>query len=83
MTTLIAVYNSGGCVGRCDARCHEATLPECDCICGGKNHGMGARQAWENTRMMAESWIEKYQQEHNALDLNWEIPARQTVLFNG
>jgi len=81
VTTLISVYNSEGCIGRCDARCHEATQPECDCICGGKNHGMGARQAWENTRVMAEQWIEKYQQEHpfNAGGLSWEIPARQPV----
>ena len=24
MTTLISVYNSEGCVGRCDARCYNA-----------------------------------------------------------
>lgn len=49
MTTLIAVYNSEGCVGRCDARCHGAQEPECDCICGGINHGVGREQALENT----------------------------------
>jgi len=27
VTTLIAVYNSEGCVGRCDARCYEAAEP--------------------------------------------------------
>ena len=79
MTTLIAVYNSDGCVGRCDARCHQATTPECDCICGGKNHGVGRRQAWENTQRLAEEWIENYQKEHNAWELNWEIPARQPL----
>jgi hypothetical protein len=49
MTTLIAVYNSDGCVFRCDARCYEAVDPECDCICGGRNHGVGRARAVENT----------------------------------
>lgn len=51
MTTAIAVYDSDGCVGRCDARCHNATSSECDCICGGRLHGVGAHRAIEeNTR---------------------------------
>lgn len=25
----------------CDARCTNATGPNCDCSCGGKNHGLG------------------------------------------
>lgn len=45
MTTAIAVYNSDGCVGRCDAKCHDATSPDCDCICGGRLHGVGRSQA--------------------------------------
>ena len=34
MATVIKVGN-----GRCDARCHEAKQPDCDCICGGRYHG--------------------------------------------
>ena len=34
MATIIKVGN-----GRCDARCHEAKKPECDCVCGGRYHG--------------------------------------------
>ena len=45
MTTAIAVYNSDGCVGRCDARCHDAESSSCDCICGGRLHGVGAGNA--------------------------------------
>jgi orotate phosphoribosyltransferase len=45
MTTVLAVYDSEGCVGRCDARCHEARTPDCDCICGGRYHGVGAASA--------------------------------------
>ena len=58
MTTLIAVYNSEGRVGRCDARCYEAAEPDCDCICGGRNHGAGREQAIDNTRELAGSWID-------------------------
>ncbi len=63
MTTLIAVYNSSGCVGRCDAKCYNAKTPDCDCICGGKNHGTGLEQAIENTREQVDEWLERYAQE--------------------
>jgi hypothetical protein len=52
MTTVLAVYNSDGCVGRCDAKCHDASTPDCDCICGGRNHGVGHTRAVTNTRAM-------------------------------
>jgi len=45
VATVIAVYTSDGCVGRCDAKCHNATEDECDCICGGRLHGVGADNA--------------------------------------
>jgi hypothetical protein len=48
--TLIAVYNNDGCVGRCDERCYGATHPDCDCVCGGKNHGVGLSKATDNTQ---------------------------------
>ena len=50
MTTLISVHNSNGCLGRCDAKCYNATQPECTCICNGANHGAGLSQATVNTR---------------------------------
>jgi hypothetical protein len=53
MTTVIAVYNSDGCVGRCDANCHNARTAHCTCICGGRLHGAsrGGRSALDkNTR---------------------------------
>jgi hypothetical protein len=64
MTTLIAVYNSEGCVGRCDARCYNAEGDVCTCICGGANHGAGLNKAADNTRDLAESWLEAYGIEH-------------------
>jgi hypothetical protein len=36
-------------VGRCDAKCYDAHEPDCDCICGGRNHGARLVQALENT----------------------------------
>lgn len=46
---MIAVYDSRGCVGRCDATCHAARAgSKCVCICGGRNHGAGLRQALAN-----------------------------------
>jgi len=48
MTTLVAVYNSDGCIGRCDARCYEAKNAKCHCICGGRNHSAGKQRAREN-----------------------------------
>jgi hypothetical protein len=81
MSTLIAVYNSEGCVGRCDAKCYDATEPECDCICGGKNHGAGKQRATDNTRELAEQWIETYSKNHNLPgDAVWSIPAAQLSL---
>ena len=68
MATLIAVYNSEGCQGRCDARCYEAISSECDCICGGRNHGVGLDQAANNTRELADRWIENYKQEKGLAD---------------
>jgi hypothetical protein len=59
MVTLISYQSSGGDQGRCDAKCYDAEWDECDCICGGRNHGAGKQQALDNTRELAESWIEQ------------------------
>ena len=73
MTTLIAAYNSEGCIGRCDARCHKATSPDCECICGGLNHGVGHKQAVENTQRWAETMIQAYTKRHNLENPRFEI----------
>ncbi len=51
MTTLLVVEDSEG-QRRCDARCYNAREPECDCVCGGRNHGVGLRRALANTAEM-------------------------------
>jgi hypothetical protein len=59
MTTMIAVYTGDGCAGRCDASCYHAMGPECTCICGGRNNGIGRQEAIENTRQLGESWLKR------------------------
>lgn len=76
MTTLIAAYNSDGCIGRCDAKCYNATAPECNCICGGRNHGAGLKQAMENTCELADEWMLTYRQLHRDIT-GFAIPARK------
>jgi hypothetical protein len=60
MATLIYASNSDGCTGKCDANCYNATCPECDCVCGGRNHGVGIKQATVNTAELADEMIEEY-----------------------
>jgi hypothetical protein len=82
VTTLIALYTSDGCVGRCDAKCYDAAQPECDCICQGANHGAGKRLAIDNTRAWAETWIDHARQ--NGQDLRRAetgLPVTCTPLF--
>jgi hypothetical protein len=59
MTTLISYQSSGGDQGRCDAKCYLAEEPDCTCICSGRNHGAGKQQAIDNTRELAQGWIDR------------------------
>jgi hypothetical protein len=79
MATLIAVYNSDGCVGRCDAKCYDATLPDCECICGGRNHGAGKKQAIENTQKLAAVWIKDFARKHHLSEFDAVVPALAPV----
>ncbi len=49
MTTIMSFGNSDG-QRRCDARCYNAVPGDCDCICGGRNHGKGVLKAIENNQ---------------------------------
>lgn len=46
---------------KCDAGCYNAEKPECDCICKGKNHGVGLNQAKLYTLMHAHEMIKDYE----------------------
>lgn len=80
MTTLIASYNSEGCTGRCDARCHDAASPDCECICGGINHGAGQKKAMENTQRLAEQMMANWKADHPDTKL-FSVPISQLPLF--
>lgn len=62
--TLIYTGNSQGCTGKCDANCYEATQPECKCVCGGRNHGVGHKKALDNTRKYCDVMIEDWNKSH-------------------
>jgi hypothetical protein len=75
--TLLAVYDSGSCVGRCDAACYNASGPCRGCICGGANHGIGREQAISNTRRDAYLWLDR------AIDANPAILAADIMTGPG
>lgn len=84
MTALITVSNSQGVVGRCDAKCYNATGPDCDCICGGKNHGAGLDIAQENANehclgeRRLEDWARKHGMDPARLKL-FNAPKQQEL----
>lgn len=43
MATIMSWGDSSGTRGRCNARCHNARLPECRCCCGGRFHSSANR----------------------------------------
>jgi hypothetical protein len=71
--TLISVHNSEGCTGRCDARCYDATHPDCDCVCGGSNHGKGEAHAIRNTALHADRWMREYRERTGGGSVRFEI----------
>lgn len=49
---VLTMHSSWGILGSCDARCYNAQSKSCLCICGGKNHGVGRKQAIVNARQI-------------------------------
>jgi hypothetical protein len=83
MTTLITLYSSDRCIGRCDANCYNATKTTCTCICGGLNHGVGLQKARQNTCQSAAKLINTMlesapQPADVRIDLNHLTPTPQT-----
>lgn len=58
MKALLAVCNSEGC-RHCDAKCYNAKQEDCECVCGGRNHGVGKKQAMSNVSAIARVWIKE------------------------
>ena len=60
MPDLISVYDSAGeCIGKCGASCYQAKHPECKCICGGENHGIGFRRAMAQAAEITETIVKR------------------------
>ena len=82
MTTVFSVHNSDGCVGRCDAKCHEAEGDECHCICGGVMHGVGGKIAQDDRKYLTNADI---LENCEKLDVDRPLhvfrPGRQLELF--
>ena len=57
VTTIIKVVDNHGTIGRCDAKCHEAELPDCHCVCGGAFHGVGTEIAVEDRSFLTDDEI--------------------------
>lgn len=85
MATLVSAYDGGVCYGRCDAKCYEASgvgAEECDCVCGGTNHGVGFGQALANTIASAPQWMKRERQTRRSRKLEFDMPLiDQKVLF--
>jgi hypothetical protein len=81
VTTVIAAYTSEGCVGRCDARCHDAESPVCTCICGGRLHGVGSANATRiNTEdLLGQESLEAFAEAHD-LDVSELAVSRRLPL---
>jgi hypothetical protein len=82
MVTLISYQSSGGDQGRCDAKCYAADHPDCDCICGGRNHAAGRQQAVDNTRELAQSWVDQARARgQDITDVQLALQAQHEPLF--
>lgn len=59
MTTIMLVGSSDSREARrCDAKCHAAKKPACDCVCGGRYHGCGnSKVAQEHLQKDSEQGI--------------------------
>jgi hypothetical protein len=64
MSTLMSTGNSSGESGRCDAKCYDAKGGACHCCCGGKNHGVGVKQAVENVTEYCKEMIMEWKKIH-------------------
>lgn len=79
MATLMTVSNNEG-SKRCDKKCYDATSPECDCCCGGMNHGKGLKTAIQNTEQYGKELLNKIKKENP--NVTATINAIQESLFN-
>lgn len=74
MAAVVTLWVRGATIVACNERCYESDDPECDCICGGENHGQGQTQAEVNAAISGPEWLGRYVTEHR-LD-PWDCRAQ-------
>jgi len=86
--TLIVATNLDGLYGRCDAKCHDAKEPKCDCICRGAFHGLraGSPELLEAVQKYGEKMLEELAAQGYNVDGLREasargFPAQQMTMF--
>lgn len=57
---LIRIKESEGHLRQCDASCYNARKMRCDCVCHGRNHGIGEKAALRNTLENARNCVDEY-----------------------
>lgn len=80
MTTLITARNHyGKIVSRCDQRCYNAKHHKCNCICRGKNHGLGRQAAVQQTpdiiADLLQAWNETHPKQQASTISQWRTAA--------
>lgn len=69
MTVLIWELDSEARKRVCNSRCYDAADKKCECICGGRNHGVGYENALKNTWLMQRTMINNH-------------PRTRAIVFN-
>lgn len=76
--TVMSWHNSEGCVGRCDAKCHNAKSPHCDCMCGGAYHGSALNGTFDEIRQhhgnLLQEAMDRAKQHGVTIDTEPEFP---------
>lgn len=83
MATLMQWGNSEGVKGRCDAKCHNAKEPKCECMCGGRFHGK-AREPGGLEKAVKEFWeevVERAKERAEGEGIQLEVFGLQLSLF--
>jgi hypothetical protein len=75
MAVLLWIQGKEGPISMCNENCYDSTVPECHCVCGGRNHGVGYKEAWARVGRDGFSMVRQYieREKLNYPDLQIEI----------
>ena len=78
MASVMSTYfKAGHSIRSCNAICYDATKEECNCICGGINHGKGFEKAHQNVAEAHKTFMEAFK-DMTTLKL-WDAVKGKTV----